>query len=209
MYSTRSSRPHRNIIFHGNSLFNLANNSNTVSNGHYCANKIYTNILAGGKTKLNTIHLSINGNPTTTKITNWSTQTLPVIKENDLVVLWEITNDVNVNALTGAQAYANLVTFAGLVHGVGAKIVCATAIPRNYISDTDQNARNFDCNTLLRASSGIFDLVIDLNADPVFDSQADASNTTYYLSDKLHLTGTGQDYVANLFSTTILNSGLL
>jgi lysophospholipase L1-like esterase len=199
---------HKQIIMHGNSLFNLYANT-TTQGGHYCATKVYENLIAGNVQKLALVNLSINGNPTTTKINNWNTQTLPVIKADDVVVLWEITNDVNVNALSGAQAYANLVTFANLVRGVGAKIVCCTAIPRNNVSDTDQNARNFDCNTLLRSSSGVFDLVVDLNTDTRFDAQSDANDATYYQADKLHLTTAGSDIIASMISTAMINSKIV
>lgn len=204
----QSSYKHRNIIYHGNSLMNLASGSNTVSNGHYLSNKIHTSLIAS-KNYLSAVFLSINGNPCATKIANWSTQTLPVIKENDIVILWEIQNDVNAGGLTGAQAYANYVTMAGLVHGVGAKIVAVTATPRDVVGDTDQNTRNLACNALIMADNTNFDLKIDMTTNAAFDAQADASNATYYLSDKLHFTTAGQDLAASIISTALLSSSIL
>ena len=89
----------RNIIFHGNSLFSTIAGT-TTNGGRYCEMKIYNDIIATNN-KLNGIFFSIGGDPTTTKINNWNTQTLPAIKKNDIVILWEITNDVSVNGLTG------------------------------------------------------------------------------------------------------------
>jgi len=192
---------------HGNSLLNLASGS-LIPNGHYCGTKIYQNLIAS-TTKINLINLSINGNPTSTKISNWATQTLPVINPNDVVILWEIQNDVSAGGLTGQQAYDNLVTFAGLVRGVGAKIVVGSATARNHTSDTDQFTRNSACNTLLRANNSFCDLFVDIGAQPNFSTQAETANTTYYQSDKLHHTTAGSDLVAAYFATQILNSGLL
>lgn len=201
-------RKFKNIIMHGNSLFNLFAGS-LNPNGHYCATKLYENLVAGGMKNYNIVNLSINGNPTSTKIANWETQTLPIIKENDIVILWEIQNDVSAGGLTGQQAYDNLVTFANLVHGVGAKVVVGTATARNHTSDTTQFTRNSDCNTLLRQNNSHFDLFVDIGAQPNFSTQLECNNTTYYQSDKLHHTQEGSNQIASYFSTQILNSGLL
>jgi hypothetical protein len=200
-------RTQKNIIFHGNSLFNLTSGS-LVSNGRYCENKLYQNIYAS-KSKYSAVFLSVNGNPTATKIADWATQTLPIIRPNDIVILWEIQNDVSAGGLTGQQAYDNLVTFAGLVHGVGAKIVVGSATARNHTSDTDQFTRNSACNTLLRADSSFCDLFVDIGAQANFTTQAEAANTTYYQTDKLHHTTAGSDLIASYFSTQMINSGLL
>ena len=193
---------------HGNSLMNLYANTLTQG-GHYCATKIYTNLIAYGMNNYNLVNLSINGNPTATKIANWSTQTAPIIKPGDIVVLWEIQNDVSAGGLTGAQAYANYVTFASLVHGAGAKIVVGTATARNHASDTDQFTRNSDCNALVRADTTNFDLICDIGAETHMSTQAEAANTTFYQSDKLHHATAGSDLCASFFAYKIWNSGLL
>ena len=197
----------RNIIFHGNSLFSTIAGT-TTNGGRYCEMKIY-NVIITANNKLNGIFFSIGGDPTTTKINNWNTQTLPAIKKNDIVILWEITNDVSVNGLTGLQAYNNLVTFANLVHGVGAKIIVGTAIARNNAADGDKYTRNSDCNALVMADNSTFDLKINIGGHTNFVNATDADNTIYYLTDKIHSTQRGSDSIASYFSTNIISSGIL
>ena len=200
-------RKHKNIIMHGNSLMNLYANS-TTQGGHYCATKIYENLILLGMTKVNLVNLSINGNPTATKIANWTTQTAPIIQPFDVVVLWEIQNDVSAGWLTGAQAYANLVTFANLVRAVGAKIVVGTATARNHTLDTTQFTRNSDCNTLVRADTTSFDLIVDIGGQSGFSLQSDCTGANYQ-ADKLHHSTTGSDNAATYFANQIYSSGVI
>ncbi|OHB99878.1 MAG: hypothetical protein A2Z57_11175 [Planctomycetes bacterium RIFCSPHIGHO2_12_39_6] len=199
----------KRLIFQGNSLMNLASGSTTISNAHYLANKVYTTIIAS-KSKIVSVQLSINGDPTTTKNINFNALTAPNIKAGDVVFLWEITNDLSVNGLTGQQAYDEVVIFCNSVRALGGKIAVGTFIARNHSADVaDLFTRGQDCNTLLRNNPSEYDLLIDLGVDSIFNEKTDADNTTYFLSDKLHLTTTGQDYAAGLISTDLLNSSLL
>lgn len=197
---------HKRVIFHGNSLFNLTSGS-LVENGRYCETKLYQTLIAS-KSKLSAIFFSVSGNPTATKIANWTTQTLPVIKPSDVIILWEIQNDVSAGGLTGQQAYDNLVTFCGLARQAGVKTVVGSATARNHTLDTDQFTRNSACNTLLRADSSFCDLFVDIGAQSGFATQADCLGANYQ-SDRLHHSTVGSDAVAAYFATQILNSGLL
>lgn len=199
----------RRLIFQGNSLLNL-HSGTLVPNGHYLSKKIYSEVIAI-KPSISSIFLSINGNPTTTMNANFDTLTAPFIRPNDVVLLWEITNDLSVNGLTGAQAYDQVVIYCGKVRALGGKVAVGTFIARNHTADaSDLFTRGQDCNTLLRANWASFcDLLCDPAVDPVFDEKTDANNTTYYQSDRLHLTTVGSDYIAPLFSSPLIASTLL
>lgn len=197
-----SSEVQKQVFFEGNSLFNNRAGVN-ASGGYYCAIKTYQNSAA---TKDIVFFSRAIGGQTQTQINaNIATKITPFVRRGDVIVLWEGTNDLSVNALTGAQAYANLVTYANTVRALGAKLIICTVIARDFTTDAaDLMDRIDDYNELVRANqSSICDALCDLAADPLFDTRADASNTTYYLADKLHQTQVGQDYIAGLISTTL------
>jgi hypothetical protein len=197
-----SGRTQKNIIFHGNSLFSLEGGT-LVDKGRYCETKTYNNIIAS-KTGYAATFLSFSGNATATKIANWSTQSEPVVTAGDIVVLWEITNDISAGGLTGQQAYDNYVTFAGLVRGVGAKIAVGTFIARDHAGDNGTVlSRGQDANTLIMANQSNFDLVMDIGSQSGYSLRADASGANYQ-ADKLHLSTTGSDGVATYFANQLL-----
>lgn len=183
---------------------------NLVANGMYLTRTAYATI-AASKPKVACQMLAINGNPTTTMNLNFNTATAPFIKPNDVVILWEITNDLSVNGLTGAQAYAQVTEYCGKVRALGGKVAVCTFIARNHTADAaDLFTRGQDCNTLIRDNWASFcDLVIDLGADSLFDEKTDADNATYYQADKVHLTTVGSDYIAGLISTAMIAFTLL
>lgn len=185
----------KNIFFHGNSLCALGGASNTTANGRYLETTLY-NLIIAQRTGYVATFLSLSGNPTRTKIADWATQVLPTAKPGDWLFHWEITNNVNVNNLTGAEDYADNLTLLGLARAAGMKVAFGTAIPRDHVADTTQNSRNMDSNVLARANQSNWDLFIDFNSVPGFQTQADCSNTTYYQADKLHETIAGADVLA-------------
>jgi len=74
-----------------------------------------------------------------------------------------------------------------------------TTIGKLYLNDT------FICDTLE-------DVCRDINRDgdlddagalTQFDQKSDVSNTTYYLTDKIHLTNAGYDLVSSLIEPTV------
>lgn len=191
----------RRLIFNGNSHWNVGQNSITVLNDYYVPKTIYDNIR--GTYPTTACLFAISGNPTTTMNANFATQNAPVIQKGDVVVLWEITNDLSVNGLTGAQAYAQLVTFANSVHALGAYIIVGTTTARNHSGDAaDIWTRGQDCNTLIRNSVGVFDAICDPAVDTHFDDQADCANTTYYI-DGLHFATAGQALIITYWTNSI------
>lgn len=190
----------RKIIFEGNSLFNLGPNTSSVQNGHYIPSTVYAGLT--GRIFAYT-SLAISARTQTQINTDVSTAIIPIVRPNDIIVLWEGTNDINLNALTAAQAYSNLTTYASTVRALGAKLVVCTVIARDQVGDPGDLMTRIDSyNALIRASSGTFDVICDLAADASFDTRADASSSDY-TADKLHLATTGQAKVVALLITSI------
>ena len=197
------SRKQRKLVFQGNSLFNTGVN-HTTNGLRYTTLGIYDNIRAVKTFAY--FDYSVAGADQVDINALISTQITGRLNQNDIVVIWEGTNDLaHDNALTGQAAYNNLVTFSTAVRDQGAKLVICTAIARDLAGDAaDLMTRIGDYNTLIRNNqSSICDALCDLGANANFDQRADCANTTYYDSDKLHLVQGGQDLTISLITTTI------
>jgi hypothetical protein len=164
------------LIFNGNSHFNLGMNSITEVNSYYVPIEIYNTIKSTYPCAM--VAFAVGGNPTTTMNANFATQNAVVIRKGDIVILFEITNDLSVNKLSGEQAYKQLVEFADNVHRLGGYIIVGTTIARNHSNDPiDIWTRGQACNTLIRnAPAGIFDAICDLGADSYFNEERDCEN---------------------------------
>lgn len=168
----------------------------------YVSNAVWTNV----KTSYPGVfwRYPLSGQTQTTINSNFSTKVQPYGKYNDVVVLWEGTNDLNVNGLSGADAYANVVTYVGYAHAIGLKVLVCTVIARDGATDAaDLMTRIGDYNVLMRANSAGADGVCDLGADAMFDARADCSNATNYSADKIHIVQAGQTNVINLITTSL------
>lgn len=149
-------------------------------------------------------HYGVTGKRTSQLITDFPTKIAPYLRVGDIVVLWEITNDIGSGGVTAQQAYDNVVTYVNLVRALGAKCVVVGFIARDYVTDAaDVITRGFACNALLAANPSFYDAFVDIGANAAFDTRSDASNTTYYNADKIHLTNVGYDLVATLIEPTI------
>jgi lysophospholipase L1-like esterase len=120
-----------------------------------------------------------------------------MVRPNDIIVVWELTNDLNANSATAQVAYDNMNNYALTLRNAGAYVVGLTCIAR----DSAGLSANFDtrrtaCNSLLLASSN-FHEIIDVASLPEFNAIADCSNTTYYNADKVHLTQAGYELIAD------------
>lgn len=199
-YEALGTRHQPKIFFEGNSLFSHNKNISGSNEDMYIPRATY----AGLTTSLLPVYYPISGQTQTQINSNLTTKVLLYSQKGDVVVLWEGTNDMHVNGLSGADAYANLITYRNKVIGRGLKLVVATTIARDYATDAaDLMDRIDDYNTLIRANTDQFTAVCDLAANSLFDTRADASNTTYYHTDKLHLITAGQDAIKDLLITSV------
>lgn len=171
--------------------------------GQYIPNTIYTNVKTGRI--LAYMSHAISGRNQTQINASITTNITPFVRVGDLIVLWEGTNDMYTNGLSGADAYANLVTYINTVKTYGASVIVATVIARDFTSDpVDLMTRIGDYNTLVRANASSLGITIcDLAADPVWDARADASDLTYYNADKIHQSLVGQDKVITMLTSTV------
>lgn len=185
----------RKLHFIGNSLFAMNQNS-TASRAHYVPSQIYENVKNG---IINFSSIAVSGRTQTEINSSLSTDTLPHIIKGDIVVMWEGTNDITTNNLTGAQAYANLVMACNQIRVTGAKLVLFTAISRGDTANTAlTQTRISDYNALILANqSSICDALYNPFADSRFNTVAATNDTTYYVTGKVHPTSTGQNILIN------------
>jgi hypothetical protein len=192
----------RNLFFEGNSLMNHQINSGGIG-GQYVPTSVYNNVKTSYTLVFNSY--AISGRNQTQINASISTNIAPFIKYRDIIILWEGTNDMYTNGLTGQQAYDNLATYVNTVRGYGAIVIVCTVIARDYALDAaDLMTRIGDYNTLVRNNASSLGITVcDLAADPLFDARADASNTTYYNADKIHQATAGQNAVITLITSTL------
>lgn len=193
----------KKLFFQGNSLLDTSLN-HTISNQKYVTYTLYNNIRSSYP-GLTLVDYSISGQDEDQINALIATQFRKgLVLAQDVIVIWEGTNDLAHNpAKSGATAFANLQTFVNAIALLTNKYIVCTSIARDLAADpVDLMTRIDDYNTLIRANySGTH--LCDLAANSHFDSRADASDTTYYDTDKLHLVQAGQDLIISLLTTAI------
>jgi hypothetical protein len=194
---------HRNVMFEGNSLSDFSSNS-TLAHQFYVPINVFNGV-TGTYHPLVFSCFAISGRTQTQINASITTNISPIAKRNDVIIDWEGTNDLYTNALSAADAYTNLLTYISTVKGYGAVVIVGTVLARDYVSDpADLMTRVDSYNSLVRSGASTYGYTVcDLAADPLFDTRADASNTTYYNADKIHQTTAGQDRVITLMTATL------
>ena len=191
----------RRLIFEGNSLFNRYPSPYIQPDGYYIPKRVYA--LTGARDDQYTfVNFSLSGQ-TQTLINQELPRRIKRIQAGDVVVIWEGTNDLFANSLTGAQGFANLLTYIQAVKAVGATVVVCTIIARDAagdpagLMDTEIPAYNSLVNS---NAVSVGYTVCDLAADARFNARADASSADYD-ADKFNLALAGQNYIATLLTT--------
>lgn len=187
---------HRNIFFEGNSFQHSS--SVFTPGGQYIPIQVYNSVRTGRK--LTASFLAKSGRTQSLINSSMPTAIIPFLRKGDIIFLWEGTNDISVNSLSGETAYANLVTYCNAVRNQGAKLVLGTVPARDGTSDdADLMDRIGVYNGLIRTNqSSICDVLVDIGADPLFDTVADTLNATYYQGDQVHFKQAGQDVQVSL-----------
>lgn len=184
----------KQVIVDGNSL--TQKDGTNADLKYYLPLKLFADLRTNNKLFAGQ-HYGVTGRNTVQLISDFPTKIAPYLKAGDVVVFWEITNDLHTNSATAQQAYDNLVTYAALVHAKGAKIIVLGFIARDLVGQAaDINTRGFACNALIEANHSWCDGWINLGQNVNFDNVADCANTTYYLTDKIHLTNAGYDLIS-------------
>jgi hypothetical protein len=176
--------------------------SSLLSHGYYIPQSVYNTARSGRV--LSYKCFALNGRTQTEINADINTNIIGKTFPDDIIVLWEGTNDMFVNSLSGADAYANLITYARAVKSIGAKLVVSTVIARNWATDPpDMMTRIGDYNTLVRANPQEFSVICDQAADSHFDNILDTADTNYYLTDMLHQALGGQNLTISLLGPSV------
>jgi len=195
----------RQIFFEGDSLSNFGGSPNAF--GYRMPQTAYSN-LTDTKPSMQcyAIQSSVIQSGQALSIYDRASQILDNANANDIVVIWAGTNDMSVNLRTANQIYTDLVSYAVLMRNAGLKVVAVTTIAKDRVGDDTAaiNVTRLAYNSLiLGGSSFVFDAYADPAALTQFDTVADASNATYYVTGGVHLTDTGYDLVAGTVTTAI------
>ncbi len=124
--------------------------------------------------------------------------------QGNVLVSWEITNDIRVNSVSGATAYANVQTYRAAREAVwgAAKVITLDCLPATDLTGAKETARlavnaslaaeysTATANSRVWRKSG-GGLLLKISEHP---NLGDPTNATYY-ADGLHLTTAGQDLV--------------
>jgi lysophospholipase L1-like esterase len=135
-------------------------------------------------------------------------------KTKNVLLVWEATNDIYTNNLTGQQAYDNIKSYcqARKTANPTLAIAVGTVMPRsNSGTPAGYEAARVDFNTLLRAAKAAnetwLDAIADIAAEERFRDAGDELNNNYFSSDQVHLTDTGRAILAPIFARAILKAG--
>lgn len=183
----------KNIIFHGNSLFNYGNGN--VGNGWEVSNYVRTNL----NIKRPVFDYSLGGKTTTQIVTEFTTRIAPYFKVGDIYIFWDAINDLNTGK-TVAQTLASSKSLATLARAKGYKIYTLTCINVNNVT---VEPLRLQYNIALLADTSFWDGVIDLTTISVLQLTNSYLNTTYYNADGVHLTTAGYNLVANKILETL------
>jgi lysophospholipase L1-like esterase len=140
-----------------------------------------------------------SGQPLTTMITEIDSElNQPGSFAGKVCVLWGGVNDND----TPASMHASISTWCGLARAKGYKVVVCTEIDCQLATHTEWHNTNYQAlNDLIRANyAGYADGLADLGANA---NLQDATDTTYFLADKAHLTDAGYEVVAGIVATAI------
>lgn len=119
------------------------------------------------------------------------------------LVFWMGSNDIN-NARTGAQVWGDIQTYLSTVRASypSVKIVGCTILTRSDNTGSEETNRTTLNTSILTTSSGSggFDYTVDLAAD---SRLSNASDTTYFDPDGVHLNDTGYGVVTALVKAVL------
>lgn len=177
-------------------MFHLS--ANNLFYGNAVSNYVRSGLTTAGN-KAPVFDYSFQGKTTRQLTTDFPTVVAPYFKSGDILMHWELTNDLN-SGQTPAQCLANEIAYCQQAKAMGMKVYILTCIPRNptFISD----ANRLTLNSLILADTSFCDGVVDVCTLPEFNEFSDYLNTTYYNADGTHLTTAGY----NLIGQKILDS---
>lgn len=149
-------------------------------------------------------HYGISGQTTPTMVTNASSTVhkcpLAFVDKN-VCFLWEGTNHIEAG-VPAASAYASLVQYSTAARAAGYKVVVGTVLDRAWGSSAAaKDAIRLTTNAMiLSGAPADFDAVVDIASIP---GLTDSTNTTYFMTDAIHLTASGVGLVLSYLEDAI------
>lgn len=193
----------RKLFMNGNSL--MANNSeSTVANARYMSHTLYSNLLALNY-KVALFDYSLGGQKQSEINTRMQAQiNVNTCSANDVVVIWEITNDLGiVQSVTAQEAIDNLKAYIDYVKQFTQKYIVCTCIARDFSTDLVTLMPKIDTvNAWVRTEYDPIN-ICDFAADTNFDTKPKASISPPYNLDKLHTIQQGKDIQIGLLQPKI------
>lgn len=124
-------------------------------------------------------------------------------RPNNIVVAWEITNDLFFGA-SAATAYSNIVTYCQGRQAEGFEVVVLSVLPRSGVGvPSTFEADRQTVNTNMRANWASFaDALADVGADDTIGVAGADLDTTLYV-DGVHMTDAGYGIVAGIVKDAI------
>ncbi|MDD5650794.1 MAG: SGNH/GDSL hydrolase family protein [Candidatus Nanoarchaeia archaeon] len=126
-------------------------------------------------------------------------------KDYNIVFIWGGVNDLGLELSTTAeQVYDRLKTYCQGRKEIGFKVYALTMLPQSvitYVSRITYEADRQIFNNLVRTdliNSGYCDGIIDIAADNRIGLSGCELDTTYYLTDKIHMNNTGYGVVSDI-----------
>lgn len=137
-----------------------------------------------------------------TRVTNYIAPNVDPARPKNVLVLWMFSNDIAAGRSASTIYSDTLATVAAFrandSHG---QVVVCTEIDRNSGWPAGGRTTVAALNTLFRNGVGTdFDAVADLAARSEF---SDATNTTYFYTDQVHLTTTGYPIAGQVIQTAV------
>jgi len=126
----------------------------------------------------------------------------------NILVCWGGTNDMSPDSLITADSVFSMIkTYCSKRKSKGWKVAVLTILPRQSTAPntpTNFESRRITVNDSIRTNYSDFaDGLVDVALDDRIGDIADLTNTTYYNSDKTHLTTAGYEIIASLVYSVI------
>ena len=124
--------------------------------------------------------------------------------ETNVLVAWEITNDMAFGTKTAQACYEDYAAYCAARKAAGFKVIALTVLPRGDGAREDFEGNRLQVNDWIRKKYATFaDAVADVAADPRIGSAGAPLDPNYFTPDKVHLNDAGAGVVAAKVIETI------
>lgn len=181
----------------------LVTDGNSLTDGHYSTYPALLMAQLGSGWTLRNFGVSGQTTPQMSKDAKTQIDSLRRAGKTDVLVAWEITNDL-IHGAERDQAYERFRSYCQARREAGWKVVALTVLPRarDGLKPKFEDARTFINADMRRNWRSFADALADVAAGPQIGDFGDQLNLTYY-SDGTHLTGQGYAIVANIVAAQV------